>query len=135
MRFSVIVAIALIHRKPRRLRWNGHVELTVPSVLLVAAATYVPRTDADTESVNDVVETNAESLEARSRVRPGTVFVTGECTNDRDCATGCCGFITGRCASAPVAIKQDGGCGFGGSRSRRPGRRPRATEQLLDAYL
>jgi len=44
---------------------------------------------------------------------PGTQFITGECKSDADCASGCCGFNTGRCAGAVIAQARDGGCGFG----------------------
>ncbi|KAJ6470706.1 hypothetical protein DFH09DRAFT_954625 [Mycena vulgaris] len=30
-----------------------------------------------------------------------------------DCAEGCCGFTTGKCAGPVVALTRDGGCGFG----------------------
>ncbi|KAK5045706.1 hypothetical protein LTR84_009075 [Exophiala bonariae] len=43
----------------------------------------------------------------------GTQFITGVCTSDADCASGCCGFNTGKCAGAIVAQERDGGCGFG----------------------
>ncbi|KIV83545.1 hypothetical protein PV11_05564 [Exophiala sideris] len=43
----------------------------------------------------------------------GTQFITGACTSDSDCASGCCGFNTGKCAGAVVAQERDGGCGFG----------------------
>ncbi|KAI3622381.1 biotrophy-associated secreted protein 2 [Moniliophthora roreri] len=55
----------------------------------LAAATYVPRQ------------------------APGTQFITGPCQSDADCASGCCGFNTGKCAGAIVALERDGGCGFG----------------------
>ncbi|KAH8731292.1 hypothetical protein GQ44DRAFT_604849 [Phaeosphaeriaceae sp. PMI808] len=44
---------------------------------------------------------------------PGTQFITGPCTSDADCAAGCCGFKSGKCAGAVVAQQRDGGCGFG----------------------
>ncbi|KAK7025464.1 hypothetical protein VNI00_015992 [Paramarasmius palmivorus] len=44
---------------------------------------------------------------------PGTQFITGPCANDGECASGCCGFNTGKCAGAIVALERDGGCGFG----------------------
>ncbi|KAF7508983.1 hypothetical protein GJ744_008539 [Endocarpon pusillum] len=44
---------------------------------------------------------------------PGTQFITGACANDAECASGCCGFKTGKCAGAIVAQGRDGGCGFG----------------------
>ncbi|KAL9115894.1 MAG: hypothetical protein Q9227_000262 [Pyrenula ochraceoflavens] len=43
----------------------------------------------------------------------GTQFITGVCTSDADCASGCCGFNSGKCAGAVVAQERDGGCGFG----------------------
>jgi hypothetical protein len=43
----------------------------------------------------------------------GSQFITGQCTSDADCASGCCGFKTGKCAGAVIAQTRDGGCGFG----------------------
>ncbi|KAL8674658.1 MAG: hypothetical protein Q9168_000966 [Polycauliona sp. 1 TL-2023] len=43
----------------------------------------------------------------------GTQFITGACTSDGDCASGCCGFKSGKCAGAVIAQERDGGCGFG----------------------
>lgn len=43
----------------------------------------------------------------------GGQFITGPCTSDADCASGCCGFKSGKCAGAVVAQERDGGCGFG----------------------
>jgi hypothetical protein len=43
----------------------------------------------------------------------GNQFITGACTNDKDCAAGCCGFNTGKCAGPVVALGRDGGCGRG----------------------
>ncbi|KAG7088548.1 hypothetical protein E1B28_012530 [Marasmius oreades] len=51
----------------------------------------------------------ARSLE----VRQGTQFITGTCNGDADCASGCCGFKSGKCAGAIIAQERDGGCGFG----------------------
>ncbi|KAJ9605524.1 hypothetical protein H2200_010181 [Cladophialophora chaetospira] len=48
-------------------------------------------------------------------VGTGTQFITGACTSDADCASGCCGFNSGKCAGAIVAQERDGGCGFGDS--------------------
>lgn len=45
----------------------------------------------------------------------GTQFITGACTSDADCASGCCGFNSGKCAGAVIAQERDGGCGFGDS--------------------
>lgn len=46
-------------------------------------------------------------------VAQGTQFITGPCTRDADCASGCCGFNSGKCAGAIIAQERDGGCGFG----------------------
>ena len=43
----------------------------------------------------------------------GTQFITGNCTSDADCADGCCGFNSGKCAGPIIAQERDGGCGFG----------------------
>ncbi|KAL6708718.1 hypothetical protein ACN47E_002414 [Coniothyrium glycines] len=43
----------------------------------------------------------------------GKQFITGACTSDADCAAGCCGFESGKCAGPVVAQERDGGCGFG----------------------
>ncbi|KAJ7453391.1 hypothetical protein FB451DRAFT_668207 [Mycena latifolia] len=43
---------------------------------------------------------------------PGTQFITGACTSDADCASGCCGKKSGLCAARAVAL-EGAGCGFG----------------------
>ncbi|KIW25976.1 uncharacterized protein PV07_09109 [Cladophialophora immunda] len=55
----------------------------------------------------------ASSGSNNGNVGTGTQFITGPCTSDADCASGCCGFNTGLCAGAIVAQERDGGCGFG----------------------
>src|SRR5256885_11453523 len=50
---------------------------------------------------------------ARSGVGQGTQFITGPCASDADCASGCCGFNTGKCAGPVIAQERDGGCGHG----------------------
>ncbi|KAF5355437.1 hypothetical protein D9758_006425 [Tetrapyrgos nigripes] len=56
----------------------------------------------------------AAGASATSPAQPaGTQFITGACTSDADCASGCCGFNSGKCAGAVVAQERDGGCGFG----------------------
>ncbi|KIW94914.1 uncharacterized protein Z519_04893 [Cladophialophora bantiana CBS 173.52] len=57
--------------------------------------------------------TAAASGSNNGNVGTGTQFITGPCTSDADCASGCCGFNTGKCAGAIVAQERDGGCGFG----------------------
>ena len=47
----------------------------------------------------------------------GKQFITGTCASDADCASGCCGFNTGKCAGAVIAQERDGGCGFGDAQS------------------
>jgi len=47
----------------------------------------------------------------------GTQFITGACTSDKDCASDCCGFRTGKCAGPVIAQERDGGCGFGEAQS------------------
>ena len=43
----------------------------------------------------------------------GTQFITGECASDAECASGCCGFTSGKCAAPFVANERGEGCGFG----------------------
>ena len=43
----------------------------------------------------------------------GTQFITGTCAKDADCASGCCGFKSGKCAGPVIAQERDGGSGFG----------------------
>ncbi|EUC33195.1 hypothetical protein COCCADRAFT_5218 [Bipolaris zeicola 26-R-13] len=43
----------------------------------------------------------------------GTQFITGACTSDAACASGCCGFTSGKCAAPFVANERGEGCGFG----------------------
>lgn len=50
------------------------------------------------------------------RLAPGAQFVTGPCSTDIECETGCCGFKTGVCAGRIIAQTRDGGCGFGDAR-------------------
>lgn len=47
----------------------------------------------------------------------GTQFITGTCKADSDCASGCCGFNSGKCAGPVIAQERDGGCGFGEAKS------------------
>jgi hypothetical protein len=55
----------------------------------------------------------ASTARASAAIAPGTQFITGNCTSDKDCAAGCCGFKSGKCAGPIVAQERDGGCGFG----------------------
>ncbi|KAF9254705.1 hypothetical protein L218DRAFT_913045 [Marasmius fiardii PR-910] len=51
------------------------------------------------------------------RAAPGTQFITGPCNTDADCASGCCGVNSGKCAGAIIALTRDGGCGRGDAQS------------------
>jgi hypothetical protein len=64
----------------------------LPLVALLASAAVIPRT-------------------------PGNQFITGACAVDSDCAQGCCGFNTGKCAGPVIALERDGGCGFGSGKA------------------
>lgn len=47
----------------------------------------------------------------------GKQFITGACTSDAACASGCCGFTSGKCAAPLVAQERGEGCGFGDAQS------------------
>jgi len=55
----------------------------------------------------------AATTAAAAPAAKGTQFITGPCSSDADCANGCCGFNSGKCAGAVVAQERDGGCGHG----------------------
>ncbi|OJD27325.1 hypothetical protein ACJ73_01277 [Blastomyces percursus] len=55
----------------------------------------------------------ATGTAGQAQVSSGSQFITGPCTSDADCASGCCGFNSGTCAGPVVAQERDGGCGFG----------------------
>ncbi|KAL0576929.1 hypothetical protein V5O48_005036, partial [Marasmius crinis-equi] len=59
--------------------------------------------------------TNAGANNGGSGKPAGTQFITGPCANDGECASGCCGFNSGKCAGPIIAQERDGGCGFGNS--------------------
>ncbi|KAJ6558656.1 hypothetical protein B0H10DRAFT_2446128 [Mycena sp. CBHHK59/15] len=64
---------------------------------------------------NNAAAPAAAASAAPASAAPGTQFITGPCASDADCASGCCGFRTGKCAGAIIALQRDGGCGFGSS--------------------
>ncbi|TGZ80661.1 hypothetical protein EX30DRAFT_341315 [Ascodesmis nigricans] len=83
-----------------------------------------PSSPSDSDSSNN--SSNTGSTDSTTTTTPppftnpsgagnnaGTQFITGVCLSDRDCASGCCGFNTGKCAGAIIALERDGGCGFG----------------------
>jgi hypothetical protein len=75
-----------------------------------AAAGQAPPTMA---AAPPATNTGAATGGNNGNVGTGTQFITGPCTSDADCASGCCGFNSGKCAGAIVAQERDGGCGFG----------------------
>ena len=80
------------------------------SAAAAAAATPAPQSTANTGSTGSTASTGSSN---NGNVGTGTQFITGPCKSDADCASGCCGFNTGKCAGAIVAQEVDGGCGFG----------------------
>ena len=58
---------------------------------------------------------NANKVAVDQSPKPalGQQFITGACTSDADCKSGCCGFRSGKCAGPVIAQERDGGCGFG----------------------
>jgi hypothetical protein len=84
----------------------------------------VAQTTSESTITATVAQTTSESTITAAAVQAstattsasksaGTQFITGPCTSDADCADGCCGFNTGKCAGPVVAQEIDGGCGFG----------------------
>ncbi|KAJ7271234.1 hypothetical protein C8J57DRAFT_1226806 [Mycena rebaudengoi] len=64
------------------------------------------------------VQNGAAAAPAPAPAAPkGTQFITGACATDADCAQGCCGFNTGKCAGPVIALERDGGCGFGSGKA------------------
>ncbi|KAJ7044787.1 hypothetical protein C8F04DRAFT_1174552 [Mycena alexandri] len=75
--------------------------------LLVSSAVIPPLSD-------DAVVEARDTPVARS----GKQFITGACASDAACASGCCGFNTGKCAGPFRALISDGGCGHGNTKPR-----------------
>jgi hypothetical protein len=86
-----------------------------PNNPLLSATAATPTPAAGEEEEDVVVE--EEQAPARA---PGTQFITGECASDADCASGCCGFNSGKCAAVIPAQDRDGGCGFGDAQPNNP---------------
>jgi len=84
-----------------------------PNNPLLAAAAADDEVEAAAEEVEEVEEVEVEEEEEEAAVAPGTQFITGECTSDADCASGCCGFNSGKCAAVIPARERGEGCGFG----------------------
>ena len=64
-------------------------------------------------------EPNSLAAEAiRGSVEPGNgqgaTYITAECMSDADCASKCCGKMSGKCAGHIYAMEKCGGCGFSG---------------------
>lgn len=68
-----------------------------------------------TPAANPEAEATGFTNPAGAGNKAGKQFITGVCTSDSDCASGCCSFLRGVCAGAIVATERasDGGCGFG----------------------
>ncbi|KAI0093254.1 hypothetical protein BDY19DRAFT_903024 [Irpex rosettiformis] len=73
------------------------------------AAAGVPKSGSSGSSGSN----NGSSGAAATTQAKGTQFITGACAHDSDCASGCCGFKSGKCAGPVIAQERDGGCGFG----------------------
>lgn len=88
-----------------------------PSTMATQATTHVgtPATPA----ANDGAEATGFTNPAAAGNKVGKQFITGVCTSDADCASGCCSFLRGVCAGAIIATEResDGGCGFGDATS------------------
>jgi len=74
------------------------------------AAPGVPKSGAAPAAANNAASSGQSAAPSTA---PGTQFITGSCSSDSDCASGCCGFHSGLCAGAVIAQERDGGCGFG----------------------
>lgn len=87
--------------------------ITSPSTgSAVAGAAAAPAVAVASAAVSAAPVQNVAAADTQA-VAPGTQFITGACTSDADCAAGCCGFNSGKCAGPVVAQERDGGCGFG----------------------
>ena len=70
-------------------------------------------------TASQAVVINAAEIPRRDgllKARQGTTTITSACTDDSDCASGCCGFANGVCQGPCVAL-QRAGCGFGDAMS------------------
>ncbi|PGH13322.1 hypothetical protein AJ79_03739 [Helicocarpus griseus UAMH5409] len=84
--------------------------VTSPDTAMAAAA---PGTNFTDPAVSGQLSNSTAGAANEAPVYAGTQFITGPCTSDADCASGCCGFNSGTCAGPVVAQERDGGCGFG----------------------
>jgi hypothetical protein len=80
---------------------------------LLGSATTAAVAQTTIQSTNTAATVQASTTTTSASKGAGTQFITGPCTSDADCADGCCGFNTGKCAGPVVAQEIDGGCGFG----------------------
>ena len=82
-----------------------------------AAAAAPPATNTGTSGASSGSGTTSSngaidsSIPGAANVGKGDAsqFITGQCLSDADCASGCCGFHTGKCAGAVIAQTRDGG--------------------------
>ncbi|ORX97009.1 hypothetical protein BCR34DRAFT_173618 [Clohesyomyces aquaticus] len=84
-----------------------------PNANAAIALGFTPKSSAAAQAVAAPAPTTAAPTAGAPAKAPGTQFITGACTSDADCASGCCGFKSGKCAGPVVAQQRDGGCGFG----------------------
>jgi hypothetical protein len=94
-----------------------------PNNPLLAAAADDDEVEAAAEEVEEEEveeEVEVEEEEEEAAIAPGTQFITGDCNSDADCASGCCGFTSGKCAAVIPAQDRDGGCGFGDAEPNNP---------------
>ena len=76
-----------------------------------------PAADEEEEVVEEEEDVAAAPAAAGSGKPPGTQFITGPCANDAECASGCCGFNSGKCAAVIPALERGEGCGFGNAQN------------------
>jgi hypothetical protein len=80
---------------------------------LLGSATTAAVAQTTSQSTITAAAVQASTATTSASKSAGTQFITGPCTSDADCADGCCGFNTGKCAGPVIAQEIDGGCGFG----------------------
>lgn len=99
----------------RKLGFTGGITSasTGPGGKAKAGANTKAKAGADTKAK---ANTNTKAKGGSGKA-PGTQFITGPCAKDSECASGCCGFRTGKCAGAIIALQRDGGCGRGNAKA------------------
>ncbi|KAJ7127640.1 hypothetical protein C8R44DRAFT_851072 [Mycena epipterygia] len=86
-----------------------------PGAVAAFSASLAAAAPAATQDAAAAAAPPAAVSTAAAAVAPaGTQFITGACTSDADCASGCCNAKTALCAARLVAL-EGAGCGFGSS--------------------